>query len=52
MRRSLVAIVLTGFFISTIGCVEMQRTCSSQEMIAMKDKGVQRRRNRQHVHRL
>lgn len=39
MRRSHMAMVAAGFFILTTGCVEMQRTCNSQEMITMKEKG-------------
>lgn len=39
MKHSYMAMVAAGFFISTTGCVEMQRTCSSQEMITMREKG-------------
>jgi len=39
MRRSNMAMVAAGFFIFTAGCVEKQRTCNSQEMITMKEKG-------------
>ncbi|OQW35217.1 MAG: hypothetical protein A4E19_16730 [Nitrospira sp. SG-bin1] len=39
MKRSHMAMVVAGFLIYATGCVEMQRTCTSQEMIAMKEKG-------------
>ncbi|MEK9139435.1 MAG: hypothetical protein AAB308_00145 [Nitrospirota bacterium] len=39
MRRSLTIMATATFLGLTTGCVEMQRTCSSQEMIAMKEKG-------------
>jgi len=32
-------IIAAGFFIFTTGCMELQRTCNSQEMITMKEKG-------------
>jgi hypothetical protein len=39
MRRSMISLIAISFLALTTGCVEMQRTCNSQEMIAMKEKG-------------
>ncbi len=39
MRHARMVMATTIFLGITTGCVEMQRTCSSQEMIAMKEKG-------------